>query len=339
MTAVLDFSWKMLFFVSIFSVFYFIFSIASLYSFKILSSSVKMSSIKFLQMVLLLSFLSVGVYVGISDHDLVADCFGRFAETNGVFGFTRSLSSIWLLGVLLLIARDLMSYFRIRRQLLSSSHSIMLAEGDQFKDYTFLKVGKQFVPTCAGFFKPRIFIPEWLVENRESLNHILAHESVHLRNHDGLWSLVSVLIHRLNWFNPLSYGSLRSVRVQLELATDEQAVKGFSLDIADYAKSLVAVVAESNSQSLLFLSASGTFVQTQERLAHLKRLQNGKSEFSPLYAVLVLATVFFGLSEAYASIKQPDSVREAPMCFQVRHEVLLENWISGQTRFESNKCQ
>lgn len=335
----LDFTWKFLFFSTILSSFYFIIILISSHLFKLYSASKKVIALKAAALMVILSFILVTVYLLVSDRDLVADCFGQFALKEGVFGVTRVLGLTWLTGVVCFLFKDLLGYKKAIYHLRSSilDRKILKINGECIE---YFQVSDQFEPVVAGLVKPQIFIPQYIDKNESALRQILCHELVHLQNKDGLWSFLNVLVHRLNWHNPIAFFSLDKIKIHIEMATDELAVRKFGLKIIDYAEQLVGLTARRNSDSLFVMNIGGDFLQIQSRLLNLKNIQNGKIQNRSFFAGSIFLIFIFGLSQAYASIAQKNKAAyQAQMCFQVNHELIIESWIMEKNKSEINKCE
>lgn len=340
----LDLAWKILFFVTILSSFYFVFSIVSLNSFSSFSYWKQMKTIKIFQLSLLTLYIATTIYLYISDNDFIIDCFGRFASDVGVFGVTRILSILWLVGFVVLTTRDLILYRKLNKLLLNSviqtKEQKIRDNNLNEKDIKFYEVSDCFDPVVSGVLCSKIYIPSRIIKNKLLLKQVLSHEVIHASNFDGFWNLVSVLIHRLNWFNPLSYISFKKTKLQLEMATDEQAIEKFSLNITEYANSLVELVSKNKFKSLYTMNVSGDFQQIQNRLVYLKKIQKGSVNFSLFYVFIMILTLFFGFSRALASIRMtPKDSFSSQMCFQVEHELIIESWIMTTNKTEPNKCE
>lgn len=336
---VFDFIWKFLFFSTVLSSSYFIIILFSSYVFRFYSAAKKAAALKTIAAFVVLSLVAVSLYLLISDHDIIADCFGQFAMKEGVFGITRILSAIWLLGTSLLLIKDGLLYKESIDQLRAATlkQKFFKMNGKSIK---YFEVENEFEPVVAGLFKSQIFIPKSISENKLALQQILCHELIHIQNKDGLWSFLNIFIHRLSWHNPLAYFSVDKMKIQIEMATDELAVRTFDLKIAEYAHQLVGLIVGKKKDSLLIMNASGDFLQIQSRLLNLKNIQCGKVQSQSSFMGSVILIFLFGLSQASASIAQNSKMAlEAQMCFQVNHELLIESWIMEKHKTETNKCE
>lgn len=340
----IDISWKLLFFISISSTILFLFNIVSFSFLQRIANQSSMQSLKTAQAALLATFVGMAIYLGLSDQDIIADCFNQFASQNGVFGITRWIGLTWLSGAILLLSKDLIQYarefYRLNKTTLKMGHYEMLNNQEQTVKipYNTIETGNEAV--VAGLWFPEIYIPQNIRQNEVQLKYILAHESIHFKNKDGFWNFLAAIIVRLNWFNPLAYIAFKMNHQNLEMATDEQAITEYKLDIHDYAKHLVTWVSTQRLASPSSVAASDEFKQIQSRLLHLKNMKGGLNKNRRYYALCLFITSVLGMTQAFASINRsaPDS-SEVQMCFQVKHELIIENWIQPQQTLEPNKCE
>lgn len=338
----IDISWKLLFFIAISSSILFLFNIVSFSFLQRVSNQSSMRSLKTMHAVLLLTFVYVALYLAFTDQDIIADCFNQFASQNDVFGFTRWIGITWLSVALLLLAKDLVQYAIELRRLKSLSIvelSFSLAPLLGAPRFNFYKIKEGYDAVVAGLLNPQIYIPESICTNEQQLKYVLAHESIHFKNKDGFWNLLAALIVRLNWFNPLAYIAYKMNHQTLEMATDEQAIQEYQLDIHDYAKHLVTWVAKQRMISPLSVAASDEFKQIQSRLLHLKNMKAGLKRNRSFYAVCLFLTSALGMTQAFASIHPPAPDSEVQMCFQVKHELIIENWVQPKQSLVPNKCE
>lgn len=125
---------------------------------------------------------------------------------------------LWLLGCAGLLGWTAVSWLRLRR---SVAEAVPAGEG-------VYACGGLASPFLLGIVRPRIYIPEGL--KGEALDHVLAHERIHLRRGDCLWKLLAWLAVVLHWFNPLVWLSFHLLGRDMEEACDEQAVRAMTLE-------------------------------------------------------------------------------------------------------------
>lgn len=88
-------------------------------------------------------------------------------------------------------------------------------------------------PSLYGIFKPRILLPENMTGfSEEEMSYVFLHELSHYKRQDMMTNCLLTLLQLLHWFNPFIWFFFRKIREDMELATDEAAMK--QLDTADY---------------------------------------------------------------------------------------------------------
>ena len=138
------------------------------------------------------------------------------------------LPLVWALGVLLMLAWALGSCLRLRRK---TAAALPAGEGVFLCD----EIDSPFI---LGIFRPRIFVPSGLGEER--LAPVLAHEKAHLRRRDHWWKPLGFLLLSVHWFNPLLWLAWVLLCRDIELACDERTVRELDRDArADYSQALL----------------------------------------------------------------------------------------------------
>ncbi len=107
-------------------------------------------------------------------------------------------------------------------------------------------------PAVYGIFRPRIVLPTDHIG--EDLEYVLRHEKTHIRREDNLWRILALLAVTVHWFNPLAWVFLRAFLTDLELACDEDAVRGYDdSKRREYARTLL----QNTQRKSVFASAFG----------------------------------------------------------------------------------
>jgi beta-lactamase regulating signal transducer with metallopeptidase domain len=97
------------------------------------------------------------------------------------------------------------------------------------------------IPVTCGLFRPRIVLPAQAVDwEPRRVQAVLLHEQAHMRRYDLAVQLAVHLISALWWFQPLVWVLRRKLRVESELACDEEVVRGGLLP-SEYAEELLGV--------------------------------------------------------------------------------------------------
>ena len=120
---------------------------------------------------------------------------------------------VWAAGVVLLGIHGVVSYLRLKRRV---RDSVILEEGV----WLCPGLGTAFV---LGFFRPKIYLPILLEGEREL---VLLHERQHIRRLDHWWKLAAFAAVAVHWFNPLAWVTYILLCRDMELACDQETVKG-----------------------------------------------------------------------------------------------------------------
>lgn len=139
---------------------------------------------------------------------------------------------LWLLGILVMIGRGVVSYIRLRYQL---TGALLLKENIYLADH----IPGPFV---MGIIKPKIYLPSDLQEKEYS--YIILHEKHHIRRGDHIFKVLGYLALSIHWFNPLVWVSFRLFVKDMEMSCDEAVLRKLGEEIrADYSASLLQFAA------------------------------------------------------------------------------------------------
>lgn len=139
------------------------------------------------------------------------------------------LTIVWTIGILLLVAYTVISYWRLRRKVDTAV---------RYKDNIFQSENVKS-PFVLGIIKPRIYLPFNM--NGQDLEHVVAHEQAHIHRKDHWWKPFGFLLLTIHWFNPLVWLAYVLLCRDIELACDEKVIKELGNEQrADYAQALVA---------------------------------------------------------------------------------------------------
>lgn len=143
---------------------------------------------------------------------------------------------IWIAGLTVLLISALVRYLllkhRVReaipwRTLCAATNSVSLpvtcAVGNRLWLCDWVES-----PFVLGLFRPRIYLPSGVEES--DISWIAAHEEAHLRRGDPWRKLIAFLLTAIYWFQPLVWVAFFLYQRDLELACDEQAVRGYDSD-------------------------------------------------------------------------------------------------------------
>ena len=124
---------------------------------------------------------------------------------------------VWIGGFALLMIYSFLSYRRLKRQTATAiPYEDHIYESDQIDS-----------PFILGTIKPRIYIPSYAEEYR---NSIIAHERAHLARKDHWVKPIGYTILALYWFHPLCWIAYVLLCRDIELACDERVLSEMKLD-------------------------------------------------------------------------------------------------------------
>ena len=93
-------------------------------------------------------------------------------------------------------------------------------------------------PFLLGYLQPNIYLPVGLTPG--DMEHILAHERVHIRRGDNWTKLVMFLCLAVHWFNPLVWVAYVLLCKDMEMACDEEVIRDMPLEARkSYSRALV----------------------------------------------------------------------------------------------------
>ena len=146
-------------------------------------------------------------------------------------------SLVWLTGVAALLIYTAVSYMLLRRRVRTAVK--MPAESSLPRRATLWLSESVESPFILGLISPRIYLPYGM--DHETVSHVLAHETAHLRRFDHVTKLFAFLVCAVYWFHPLVWVSYWLFCRDMEAACDERVVRDMTdSDRRAYARALLA---------------------------------------------------------------------------------------------------
>ena len=191
------------------------------------------------------------------------------------------LSIVWTIGILLLIAYTVISYWRLHREIDTAV---------RYKDNLFQSENVSS-PFVLGLIKPRIYLPFSI--NGQDLEHVVAHEQAHIHRKDHWWKPLGFLLLTVHWFNPFVWLSYVLLCRDIELACDEKVIRELGNEQrADYTQALVAC--SINRRTIAACPLAFGEVGVKERV---KSVMNYKK---PAFGIVFLAAIAcFGVAVCF----------------------------------------
>ena len=182
------------------------------------------------------------------------------------------LSMVWMIGILLLIAYTVISYWRLHREIDTAV---------RYKDNLFQSENVSS-PFVLGLIKPRIYLPFNM--NGHDLEHVVAHERAHIPRKDHWWKPLGFLLLTIHWFNPFMWLSYVLLCRDIELACDEKVIRELGNEQrADYTQALVAC--SINRRTIAACPLAFGEVGVKERVKSVMNYQK------PAFGIVLLAVI------------------------------------------------
>ncbi len=227
--------------------------------------------------------------------------------------FSHYLFYIYLLGVIITIATNIISYLKFLRKLQSSYNDANIQErlllsslANKNNKVRLFRSSLVNTPMLIGVFNPKIIIPD-VNYNEKQLRNILSHELIHLKRFDIGIKWLTMLATSIHWFNPIMTLIRKEINNLCELSCDEAIIRNLSDDEKqEYGDTLIFTVAQ-------YKYPSGKLQATMcaEKKTLKKRLlaimnYNKKSKLTILTSVLLfLVIILSSLYVGACTIKTP----------------------------------
>ena len=217
----------------------------------------------------------------------------------------------WLLGVLFLSSRLLVSWIRARRLI---SHGAVEAGRDiQFiawrlagslgltRAVRLLESAAVEVPSVIGTLRPVILLPASALVGLtpQQLEMVLAHELAHIRRHDFLMNLLQAFVETLMFYHPAVWWISSRVRIERENCCDDLAVAVCGNPL-QYAQALTRLEELRANALPVVVAANGGSL-----LERIRRIVAGRAEstsVSSRWAAAIATLAILGLALAIPSV-------------------------------------
>ena len=222
-----------------------------------------------------------------------------------------SIVAIWLMGVVLLSSRLLVSWMRAKRMARRGSHPAS-AEWQRVatrlsgalglrRAVTLLESAAVEVPSVIGSLRPIVLLPASTLTGMtpEQIEMVLAHELAHIRRHDFLVNLLQAVVETLMFYHPAVWWMSRRVRIERENCCDDLAVAVCGNPI-QYARALTRLEELRASALPTVVAANGGSL-----LERIRRIAAGRAEgttSSSRWAAAVAMLAILGIAVAVPSL-------------------------------------
>jgi bla regulator protein blaR1 len=163
---------------------------------------------------------------------IIADYAGRVSRYTAVRSrLVFWILCIWLLGIVVVLLKQLICYIRFRYIVSYNNKSAdALHQWVVIKSAEKLGIKKAFhlyineyinTPMLMGLFSPIILLPSDKIV-QSNLEYIVSHELTHYRSKDLIIKFFTMVIRTMHWFNPAVYLMSRDIDKWCEYACDER---------------------------------------------------------------------------------------------------------------------
>ncbi|HEX2832277.1 MAG TPA: M56 family metallopeptidase [Thermoanaerobaculia bacterium] len=215
-----------------------------------------------------------------------------------------SVVAIWLLGVVVLSSRLMISWLRARslvqkntveagehwqRAAARISHALGLKRAVRLLESAALEV-----PSVIGSLRPVILLPASTLTGLtpEQIEMVLAHELAHIRRHDFFVNLLQAFVETLMFYHPAVWWMSRRVRIERENCCDDLAVAVCGNPL-QYARALTRLEELRDSALAVAVAANGgSLLERIRRIAVDRAEQTGiSSRWAAAVAMLSIVVI------------------------------------------------
>lgn len=162
----------------------------------------------------------------------------------------RWLFGLWVVGVLVIVVRQLVALQRLQK--LESRASELDPQGQALLSracrdlklngrFRVLLTGESHSPQAWGLLRPTIILPrQWAEWSEDRRYQVLIHELAHVRRGDCRTQALAHLACVLYWFHPLLWYAAHRMRIERERACDDQVLQAGS-SASSYADHLIEI--------------------------------------------------------------------------------------------------
>ncbi len=220
-----------------------------------------------------------------------------------VIRFHSVVANLWIYGAILLLLYHCMQYMTARTALKANScHdekaqyilnrlSSNMGIKNSLNVYRCSSVGTAMI---VGVFSPAIYLPD-IEYNEETLEMMLRHELMHYRRKDILYKFVLLMACCMHWYNPLVWMMDRQAQKDIEIACDEDVIKGKDKEFRTvYSDSIMSMVKMRGTKRLAF--STGFANDKQTLISRFKNIydntvkKSGKTVIAVILALCILST-------------------------------------------------
>ncbi|MBT3228721.1 MAG: TonB family protein [Candidatus Marinimicrobia bacterium] len=254
---------------------------------------------------------------------------GTVVASASNFSINTLIAMIWLIGVLFLAVKLMVSEISHRKRLGMAEvlepeswfHSMKADLG--IKQEIHLYVHERIhSPLMQGLWNVRIYLPQeyksWTLAEKQS---VIAHELTHIRRLDIVIIYLQAIVKTLYFFHPVIWLVNDQIDLEREKICDDEAIELSTTDRRAYGDQLFRQLSTEEGQKSVPVLAGGFFMSDSsiiKRFRYIKEKRgdmNGKLKYYHVMLILVvtsLAVLIACNSEVPQSTTEPTGLEKAP---------------------------
>lgn len=248
--------------------------------------------------------------------------------------FEKLVAITWFVISMVLLGRKMFSYFAMNQLIgheeVEDERIIALFENCKKK----LKIRRNIklirqdftgMPSTIGIFNVRILVSDFFLSLDDvSITNVLMHELSHYKRKDNVVNFMILILKSLHWFNPAMMKMFKTIRDEMELATDEIAID--KMDVIErmlYCKTMVAISDMSNlnlkQEQVLGLSSTAKTLEKRIKMISAKEEfdKNSKKIAIITFVIIVLMSLIlyptsygmFNIPQLYLKLENGEEIQ------------------------------
>ncbi len=221
--------------------------------------------------------------------------------TNLIDNGLNILSSIWLLGVLVMLSVSAIGYLRLIHKIHKKSVIISCPE---IQNYTTRRVTVRTCkdlasPFVMGILRPSLVLPN-IILSAEQLDNILMHEMTHLKRNDILYKWFMSVVKALHWFNPIVYHITNQINTECEISCDLSVVRNMNdTQTENYVNTIISLLSAGRTKNIpLTTGMTGNKNTLKKRFIMIKNrfFVNKKAMIISVVSAVLIFTLAISIS-------------------------------------------
>ncbi len=152
-------------------------------------------------------------------------------------------------------------------------------------------------PLMVGIFNPVLLLPKTEL-TQQQFEHVLAHETTHLKRNDICYKWFVLFVKCVHWFNPMIYVVQHQINLECEISCDWAVTKHMNeTETRSYADTILTLLAAGRSKTIpLTTGMTGSKKNLKRRFIMMKNKKTVSkltSFVSVLLTVVLLSTTIF----------------------------------------------